>query len=82
MVSLGHQEAAVSWFLVEGDGWMIAIGLETERMVSILLGEKEGGHTRRTKKCAMELIYNKGSWIISQFRLCKQLLKSKACKSV
>ncbi len=33
----------MSWFLVEGDGWMIAIGLETEWMVSVLLGEKEGG---------------------------------------
>jgi hypothetical protein len=47
---------AVSWFLVEGDGWMIAIGLETERMLSILLGEKEGGRTRRTKERAMHLI--------------------------
>jgi hypothetical protein len=50
--------AAVSWFLVEGDGWgMIAIGLETERMVNILLGEKKGGVcTRRTKERAMHLI--------------------------
>jgi hypothetical protein len=55
--SLGHQEAAVSWFLVEGDGWMVAIGLETERMVSIPLGEKERGRTRRTKECAMDLIH-------------------------
>jgi hypothetical protein len=51
----------VSWFLVEGDGWMIAIGFETERMVSILLGEKEGGRTRKTKERAMQLIYNKAA---------------------
>ncbi len=73
----------MSWFLVEGDGWgMIAIGFETERMVHRLLGEKEGGRTRRTKRSAMQLSYNKGSWIVSQFRLCRQPLKSKACKSV
>jgi hypothetical protein len=47
---------AVSWFFVEGDGWMIAIGLETEWMVSILLEEKERGRTRRTKGSAMQLI--------------------------
>ncbi len=57
LVSSGHQEAAVSWYLLEGD-WMISIGFETERMVSTLLGEKEGGRTRRTKERAMQLIYN------------------------